>query len=408
MSLIKEVSSMQQLGRAWSALKRNRDVTPGIDHETIDLFDINFRENLASISKKLKSKSYKFNDVVQKSIPKHPHSSKTRDIRIFTLRDKIVQKSIQISLEKNSDRKYFPEINNKVSVGFLKNVSGVKEAVKRIKKYQKRGYEILTSADIVNFFDVINRTKLKNIITKRLAPDTSISWLIDQCLAPSVIKIDRNLENKTFLPDTHAGVSQGSILSPFFSNIYLMSFDKTIEKNKMLVIRYADDIAILSKSNEEAKADLIKVEKTLLKESGLKFHPPDSEKAPKTCLLRHYGIFLGIRFQIVKNGSWKIIPSNKKYEEIHESVFVKMNPYSQEMLYTRLNSINHSIRSWFSGYLSVGCTRRDLGQMYKDLCYSYQKSMNNLLRKKGIIYKPLSFEKLSFIGILSLKRLMWK
>lgn len=290
MSLIKEVSSLSQLGRAWSALKRNKDVTPGIDRETIELFDINFRANLANISKKLRSKSYKFSEVIQKPIPKHPGSKKTRDIRIFTLRDKIVQKSIQISLEKKSDKKYFPEINNSVSVGFLKKVSGVKEAVKRIKKYHKNGFEVLTSADIAKFFDVINRSKLKKIITKRLAPDTSINWLLDQCLSPEVIKMDRNLENKTFLPDTHEGVSQGSILSPLFSNIYLMSFDKALEKSKILAIRYADDLAILSKNLTAAKIELSKVEKILLKESGLKFHPFGTDKEPKICSLNHYAV----------------------------------------------------------------------------------------------------------------------
>ena len=405
MSLLKEVSSLQQLGRAWSAIKKNKQVTAGIDRETVELFDNNARANLIAIAKLLRSKSYKFSQVVERSIPKHPHSHKTRNIRIFTLKDKIVQKSIQLSLEKDSDKKYFPEINNSVSVGFLKKVAGVKTAVSRIKKYYKEGYKILTSADIANFFDVIDRSKLKKIIISRLAPDTSITWLLDQCLSPVVIKTDRNFGIKAFLIDTHAGVSQGSILSPLFSNIYLMKFDNVLGKTGIVAIRYADDLAILSKDEVAAKVELMKVQEILKKESGLKFHPMGSQKRPKIYNLKDYGIFLGIKFQITKNGVWKITPSIKKYKEIEVKITEEMKPSTQYPLYVRLNNLNYSIRSWFLGYKSVGCTKRDLSIMYKQLCDVFQKNMNTLLIKKGIIQKPLSFDKLRFIGILSLKRL---
>src|SRR3989344_1614045 len=99
MSLLSEISSHEQLRRAWEHVRKNKKVTPGIDEESVENFGTHLDINLTSIAEFLRTKKYTFSTVIQKSIPK-VNSKKTRDIKIFTIKDKIVQKSMQISLEK--------------------------------------------------------------------------------------------------------------------------------------------------------------------------------------------------------------------------------------------------------------------------------------------------------------------
>lgn len=52
---------------------------------------------------------------------------------------------------------------------------------------------------------------------------------------------------------TKGGSSQGGLLSPLLTNVYLNEFDWKYEKRGVPVIRYADDIVLLCKSQRAAE-----------------------------------------------------------------------------------------------------------------------------------------------------------
>ncbi|MBI5418053.1 hypothetical protein HZA55_08945 [Candidatus Poribacteria bacterium] len=48
-------------------------------------------------------------------------------------------------------------------------------------------------------------------------------------------------------------MAQGSPLSPILANLYLDSFDEYVQKLETVMVRYADDFVILTKSFEDAE-----------------------------------------------------------------------------------------------------------------------------------------------------------
>jgi retron-type reverse transcriptase len=400
MSILSEIASKKQLVRAWRKVAKKKKVTPGIDEEDVFSFEKNLSSNLDKISYELRNKTYSFNKVIASEIPKKDFSKK-REIKLFTLRDKVVHKSLNISFEaKTRTRKpLFPELNNKVSIGFISNLSGVIVAVERIRKFYDTGYKVLVVADIKNFFDVISRSKIKAIIKKRLAGDHSIDWLLEKVLNPKVVKVDRYSRKETDYPDTGSGVAQGSILAPMLSNIYMINFDKEIEHSGLKVIRYADDIAILSKSLEQGKKDYETSEDLLLKHSGLKFHNPSSGKGARYYQLEDYGIFLGIKLKKKREGSWLIIPTPEKTKLFKCKLQLSIRENKHTIIELILK-MNRSISSWFSTYKEIPCTRRELKKIYSSVEITYAAELNKLLLKLGIISKYLNSRKLKTIGIL--------
>ncbi len=261
---------------------------------------------------------------------------------------------------------------------------------------------MMTSADIMDFFDNIDREKLLKIIQSRL-PDNSLDFLIVQLLEPNVCKKDRYTHVFNDLPVSNSGVGQGSIISPLLSNIYLMSFDKKLEKLKIPSLRYADDFAFFSKSSSEAKENLIKIQEILKNETGLSFHPDTDKKRTKDFNLNSYGIFLGIRLSKHLVNRWEIVPESKKIKEMEKKIREKLKFSLNESLFEAINDLNKSLKSWIECYIYVGCTSRAMKEIYSGLRDIYEAKVNDILIKKKITLKNLNREQLNFLGVLRLK-----
>jgi retron-type reverse transcriptase len=354
----------------------------------------------------MRSNKYVFQKVKRVNIPKK--SGKTRPIGIYIIRDKIVQKTIQSLFErKNKDSTgLFPEIYNKVSIGFISGkykgeAVGVKTAINRIKENQMAGYEYITTADIKDFFNVINKEILKNKIITALSPDTSLLKVIDDCLNPMVIEVDRYSQLETTLPSTGEGVAQGSVLSPLFSNIFMAEFDKKIESLKIPSIRYADDFAFFSKTRTHAKRDLHKIEKILKQMTTLEFHPIDSPKGPHIYKITSWGEFLGIQFKKINHSNrWEINPTSEKVDAELEKIKDQFSVDNNKSLFEVLSYINRNIFGWFSTYAYTGCTQKALNKIYRDIKISYESQVNDLLQAKRITNHVLSSTDLNYLGVL--------
>ncbi len=400
--LIDEVASLKQLKTAWHHVRKNGAVTPGIDEVTIEDFEISAEISLRELSKQLKKGSYTFTAALRVKIPKT--KNKTRDINIFILKDRIVQKSIQLSFEKKRKRnELFPQMRNKVSIGFLKKESnldkyGIPGAVSRVKENFKNGFYVMTVADIEDFFTNIDLQKLKKIIYSHL-PDESLNYLIDQCLSPDILDSDR-YGKQNYKSIVASGVAQGSILSPMFSNIYLMDFDKKIEAFKIPAIRYADDFAFFSKNQIMAEQELMKISTELWEFSKLKFHPKGSKKGPKHFPLKTGCFYLGLRMQYLKQ-RWEISPSEEKIKLVKFKIEEVLRFSADYSLTQRINFLNRSISSWYKTYENNGCTKRILHGIFEELRRYYIENLQKLLIHKGFAVNKLQKGQIEFLGILT-------
>jgi len=226
-----EITSCDQLSEAWKLVKRNGGAA-GVDGVDLIEFANNLKEEIVNLSSELRDWKYHPQPVRRVEIPK-PGSNEKRKLGIPTVRDRIVQQSIRLSLEPL----YEPEFSNS-SYGFRPN-RGQQEAVAAAQNILRSGKEIVVDVDLEKFFDRINHDRL----IERLKPkvDKQVLRLIGMILRSGVMH-GANYEA------TRVGSPQGSPLSPLLSNIVLDELDKELERRGLEFCRYADDAKIFVKS----------------------------------------------------------------------------------------------------------------------------------------------------------------
>jgi len=134
-------------------------------------------------------------------------------------------------------------------------------------------------ADIVSFFDSIDRKMLMEMVRERIV-DGSLLRLIGKCLRAGVL-------DQGAMIDSATGTAQGSALSPLLGNIYLHCvLDRWFEcqvkprlRGGAELIRYADDLIVCFERQDDAQR-FVEVLPKRMARYGLSLHPD------KTQLLR--------------------------------------------------------------------------------------------------------------------------
>lgn len=140
---------------------------------------------------------------------------KVRALRIASPRDKIIQKALQLLLEKI----YVPKFSN-LSHGFSPNKS-THSALKQL--HLKGGnYSIAINGDISKCFDSIPHDIIMNILKESIKCHRTLE-IINKAL-----KVKTNFKGR-ILNYTGMGTPHGSVLSPLLTNIVLDKFDKYME-----------------------------------------------------------------------------------------------------------------------------------------------------------------------------------
>ena len=192
------------LARAYGRLRRNAAV--GVDGVTKEMYGQDLWGNLENLIERLKAKRYRHQPIRRVHIPKD--NGKTRPLGISAFEDKMVQDATREVLEAIYEQDFLD-----CSHGFRSGRSA-HDAIRALHRSVDQGEcNWILEADIVSFFDSVDRTALEEMLRKRLA-DGSLLRLIGKCLHVGV------LDGEEFTtPDI--GTAQGSVLSPLLGNIYL-------------------------------------------------------------------------------------------------------------------------------------------------------------------------------------------
>ena len=119
------------------------------------------------------------------------------------------------------------------------------DAIFKIRGYADEGYEWAVQLDLSKYFDTLNHEKLLNLLRETIK-DERVIQLIKKFLKSGA------MENGVKIATTE-GSPQGGPLSPLLANVYLNEFDWEYERRGVPVIRYADDIVLLCKSQRAAE-----------------------------------------------------------------------------------------------------------------------------------------------------------
>jgi group II intron reverse transcriptase/maturase len=187
-------------------------MTKGVNEVTLDGFS---QERVASIIKRLKNGTYRFQPVKRVLIPKK--NGKKRPLGISTGDDKLVQEVVRIILE----RVYEPIFEDS-SHGFRKGRSP-HTALEQIGEGWG-SIKWIIDMDIRDYFTTINQSYLIELLKKKI-DDPRFLGLIQAMLKAGY------LEDWTY-HTTYSGVPQGSIVSPILANVYLHELDTCIKELK--------------------------------------------------------------------------------------------------------------------------------------------------------------------------------
>ena len=237
--------------RAWEKVAQNRGGA-GVDGETISDFAGNQAVNIYQLLHTVADGSYQPSPCKQLIISRK--NGTQRELKVPTIRDRIVQQALLNVLSPLMEEKFLP-----VSFAYRPKLSYI-NAVEKIADWRDMGYVWVLHADVDKFFDNIDHHRLLKQIRLHL-DDPGIL-----CLIKSWISVGLLTSEGVILPQK--GIPQGAVISPLLANIYLHEFDGLVSATDLKIVRYADDFLILSRSQEriiEAKLEIT----NLLESMGL-------------------------------------------------------------------------------------------------------------------------------------------
>jgi len=234
------------LMRAYRRMRK--DAAVGVDGVTKEQYGQALGDNLLDLHERLVSKRYRHQPIRRVHIPKD--NGKTRPIGISAFEDKVVQDALREVLEAIYEQDFLD-----CSHGFRPG-RRAHDAIRALDRVVHQGkVSWILEADIVSFFDSLDRTKLKELLQVRVA-DGSLLRLIGKCLHVGVLDGAAYAEPET-------GTAQGSVLSPMLGNVYLhyvldLWFEREVKprlRGEAHLVRYADDCAPRRRGKEAGMAD---------------------------------------------------------------------------------------------------------------------------------------------------------
>jgi RNA-directed DNA polymerase len=321
-SLMDKVYNQNNLLSAYREVAANKGA-PGVDNVTIEDFTSILVRNITKLEQQLKDGSFHPQSIKRVPIRK-PGTSETRPLGIPTVRDRIVQNALRHVLEPILERQFAEH-----SYGFRPQ-RGCKDALRRVDNLLKDGYKYTVDVDLKSYFDTIPHNRLLQELRKYIA-DNTVLGLVEQFLQADIFD---GMEQWTPI----MGAPQGAIISPLLSNLYLNDLDHLMASLGYEMTRYADDLVIQCRTQEDAEKALSIVQEWTA-ERGLTLHPTKT----KIVHVDEEGFeFLGYRF--IKH---RRFPRKKSLAKFKETIRGKTQRNNGQSLQAIIANVNRTLRGWF-------------------------------------------------------------
>lgn len=256
------------------AYRRTRkDGARGVDGQSAEQYAAQLEGNLQSLLERAKSGQYRAPPVRRVHIPKGD-GRETRPIGIPTFEDKVLQRAVAMVIGEIYEQEFYD-----FSYGFRPGRSAHQalQSIQNTAWRTKGGW--LVEVDIKKFFDTVDHAHLREILRRRIG-DGVLLRLIGKWLNAGVLE-------GLVLSYPDEGTPQGGVISPLLANIYLHTvlddwFVRDVQpalRRTATMVRYADDVAVLFESKQDAERFLAVLPKRLGK-YGLTLHPDKTRMVP--------------------------------------------------------------------------------------------------------------------------------
>jgi RNA-directed DNA polymerase len=322
-SLMDKVYALANLRAAFKRVKANGGAA-GVDHQTVEMYEQRLEENLERLSQALKAGKYRPQAVRRVWIPK-PGSKEKRPLGVPTVQDRVVQAALLHALEPIFERDFAAR-----SYGFRPN-RGCKDALMRVWELLKAGYTWVVDADLKSYFDTIPWGPLVRRVEEKVS-DGRVIEILQQYLKQEVMD---GMESGT----PEGGTPQGAIISPLLANIYLDPLDHAMAQGGYEMVRYADDLVILCRSEAEAVAALEKV-RAWTAQAGLTLHPVKT----RIVNAEEKGGFDFLGYHFERGMKW---PRKKSLDKFKDTIRAKTRRTHGHSLQVIIADVNRTAKGWF-------------------------------------------------------------
>ena len=309
-SLLEQLSSKDNLYRAWELLKKDNEESHGLSGLTIGEFKEGLDPNIDDLSEKIKDGTFSFSKTRAAIIKKD--NGTFRPLQIPEIGDRVVLKALSILLEEQLDA--ILKKSDGISFAYQRG-KGVRDAILQMKNcYQKDN--VILKADIINFFEEVKVDKLLDEYIYPNLKDNSLNKILKESVSQKLGGLNKfKKEQKLLFKNAGSGIPQGNPLSPLLSNIYLSDFDNFLKESDYSLIRYADDFVVIFKSEEEAIKGYELISTYLRDKFSLQIHPLEANNG-KTQIIdptKKEMSFLSIKFDGTNIYSSKEAVQNLKH-----------------------------------------------------------------------------------------------
>jgi len=324
-SLVDKAECPASLEAAWRKVARNQGAA-GVDGQSIERFAAQSERYLRELGESLRDGSYRPSPIKRVEIPKG--DGRTRPLGIPTVKDRIVQTALKMTIEPIFEVQFRPG-----SYGFRPGRS-CKDALREVDRLLREGHTFVVDADLQSYFDTIPHERLMARVAGSIS-DGRVLALIEGFLRQDIMTDMGNWQPTT-------GTPQGAVLSPLLANIYLHPLDLLMERSGYRMVRYADDLVVLCRTDAEAQAAL-RLLQAWVADNGLTLHPHKTRVGD--CRQPGQGFeFLGYRFEAGRR-----LVRKKSLTALKDKVRRKTRRSRGDSLERIIEDLNPVLRGWF-GY----------------------------------------------------------
>ena len=346
--LYDKVCRLDVLREAWQRVKSNKGAA-GVDKIDIEaILEYGEERFLLELQAALQQETYRADCVRRVYIPKPGQPGRQRPLGIPTMKDRVVQMAVKLVIEPLFEADFLP-----CSYGFRPEKTP-RMALGAIVKAFNDGYTHVVDVDLRAYFDTIDHRRLMELVERRVA-DRKILGLIRAWLRAGILE-----EGKVRQPER--GTPQGGVISPVLANIFLHEVDRCWSTDQgpsgaVLLVRYADDMVLLAKTEAEAKQTWTELQAQL---ASLNLEV-NQEKSRLTTFTQGF-CFLGFDFrQVVFRQARRYLylwPCAKAQSNLSRRIREKVRSFpSSENLLEVILALNRVLVGWCT-YFRVGNSNR--------------------------------------------------
>ncbi len=224
----------------------------------------------------------------------------------------------------------------------------------------------------------------------------SHSSIMENLIAPSGLKLGifRCLKAGTNVGFPDQGTPQGGVASPILANIALNGIEEIHNS-----VRYADDMVIILKPEDEAE-EILEKTKQFLAVRGMEI----SEQKTKLTATTDGFDFLGWNFRVQKNGKFRSRPSKDNYEAFRQKVKTIINCSNYGAI-VKAKKIAPIVRGWrnYHRYCKMDSGRDNLYWMQKRAfkVFNKEKKQKRHTSKKLLdqAFPSVSYSENKFVNV---------